>query len=174
MFKFVDLLRKSAVRLKTQPPNYCKVIDFQQGAVWMAHQLGKEIPETSRVTPWYNWMGVLKYGLCLVGAMVLFFGLGIYNLWSYGLTFILFYIIEVHFLFLFPLLIDQVSNPFIQSLRATYRVGLINCLVNVIPIAMWMLVGLLNRKQPYHHWYMGCMAIIIWYEESVRDRLSSK
>ena len=63
-----------------------------------------------------------------------------------------FYIIEVHFLFLFPLLIDRVSNPMLTSCKMTYKIGFLKALITVFQIGLYMMFGLLQLKEPFKKW----------------------
>jgi len=87
------------------------------------------------------------------------------------LAILVFYWIEAQFLFLFPLLIDREHNPIWRSIQLTRRVGNLYALCNVIPIAAYMLSGLLSREEPLRRWYVGCIAILIWYDETVEHRV---
>ena len=93
------------------------------------------------------------------------------NIFLTPLSIIVFYLFEVHFLFLFPLIIDKIDQPILTSIKQTYKVGIFNALVTVIPIACFMLKGLFNISKPFHNWHIGSLAILIWYQNEIRDRL---
>lgn len=172
-----ELISQSGVYMAGEPSGIerpCSFDVFQQGGEWMRAWLdrwNKNGPAANRAVIDFNAYGFIKYLLCL-GAMGIS-AYGLYHLRPYllPLCIIVFYVVEVHFLFLFPLLIDGVKHPLWQSLRITHRIGLFRVLAKVIPIACFMLVGLLQVSDPFRNWHKGCLAILIWYQQDVRDRI---
>ena len=159
----------AALALQTPLPRLAVLFSF--GAQWMYHRLRELQPD--RMHPFdpkinYNLYGATKYAICLAGPLL---ALVTQRAWSIPLGIVLFYLLEVHFLFLFPLLIDGEPRPLLASLRATYKIGVGKCLAMVIPIAGFMLFGLFRKKDRLRNWYVGCLAIIIWYNHEIRDRL---
>ena len=162
-----DLLGKSRTQLAHSATPAAGGYSFRAGARWMAGQLSvlRQLPPDSH---WhegqaYNRYGCLKYGLSTAG-----FGLvaGALPCWiGLPLAVLAFYVLEVHFLFLFPLLIDGVPQPMQASIRMTYRLGLRRAVANTLPIGLYMLAGLGNRPDPLRRWHEGCLAVLIWYEE---------
>lgn len=142
---------------------------FDDGADWMRKALG--VDKASVRPGRYTFYGLLKYGISISLMLASAYVLVTLNIALAPLTVLVFYWAELHFLFLFPLLIDGVRNPLKTSLRATYRVGLWRAIVNVIPIGAYMLSGLFNFRDPFKRWHIGCMCIIIWYCNEVRDRV---
>ena len=92
-------------------------------------------------------------------------------LWWLPLAGLAFYVVEVHFLFLFPLLLDGVAHPLRASVRATYRVGFLKALAWTLTLAAFMLAGLLRWRRPWRSWHIGCLALIQWYCHEVRGRV---
>ncbi|BAV06906.1 hypothetical protein SAMN05421788_102459 [Filimonas lacunae] len=147
---------------------------FSGGGAWMQQQLcfmrggyGRQ----STVTPPFGLYGVMKYGLSVavfILALVIFYR--IHFLLS-PLAIVLFYVAEVHFLFLFPLLIDQAKYPLLASVRLTYKIGVIKAVTTVMPVAAFMLLGLFNREERLKNWFIGCLAILIWYEKEMEHRV---
>jgi hypothetical protein len=141
---------------------------FEFGAAWMSVWMGKIRPEAQiflKPLFRFSYFGYLKYGLSLI-----FMGISIpflYKIHAYLVVFsvLVFYLVEVHFLFLFPILIENKENPIKQSIKITYKIGLFSALITVIPIAFFMLIGLFNIKNPLKNWYIGCLSVLIWYEE---------
>jgi len=147
---------------------------FSQGAEWMHHKLYELHPTTTPAfdpNTNYTTYGLLKYGICLTVSIGSLITLATFTPMLIPLSIIIFYLAEIHFLFLFPILIDQTPDPILAGIRATYRIGIIKCLITVIPIAAYMLIGLLNKKHRLTNWYTGCLAIIIWYDHEIRPRL---
>ena len=140
---------------------------FTAGARWMHQQLPPK--KAFRTTVSYTLYGLGKYGLSLlafVGSALLFYRVSPFLL---PLSIGVFYLVEVHFLFLFPLLLDGVEQPLLKSVQQTYRIGLLTSVATVIPIGFYMLAGLCHFKQPLLNWHIGCGAILIWYQHEVRD-----
>ncbi len=145
---------------------------FNLGARWMFEQLNKnDGKKTFTDLPNYFIYGIIKYGTCLLALCISFFLLLKTNPLLTPLSIIIFYLFEIHFLFLFPLLIDGVEKPIIISIQQTYKIGLFTALTTIIPIGCFMMIGLFNFKKPFRNWYIGCLAIIIWYKNEVRNRI---
>lgn len=119
----------------------------------------------------FRYYGYLKYGISLLAFLTSCFVLGKLHLWLMPLAILVFYACEVHFLFLFPLLIDQVKKPMQTSIRQTYRIGFGKALLWVFAIAIYMLSGLLNFRNPWRKWHIGCLSIVLWYKYEVRNRV---
>lgn len=147
---------------------------FPWGARWMYERLGELRP--GRPMPFnprtnYNLYGFIKYGSCLAISILSAWWLSGYHLLLTPLSLLVFYLCEIHFLFLFPLLIDNTPRPILTGIRSVYRIGIVKCLVTVIPIAIFMLAGLLRRKNNFRNWYIGCFAVLIWYNNEVTTRI---
>ncbi|GAA4317335.1 hypothetical protein [Flaviaesturariibacter amylovorans] len=146
---------------------------FARGARWMQQQLQALDPATSPAVdpgiPFTAW-GLLKYGSCSVIAGAAGYGLWLLHPALTPLAVLVFYSCEIHFLFLFPLLLDGRPDPLRASIRSTYKVGPLRALLTVLPIAGYMLLGLLRLRQPLRQWHIGCLAILIWYQDEIRNR----
>ena len=147
---------------------------FSTGAKWMLDRLnemeGVERSEFNQSIN-YNTFGIFKYGISLLAWLIsglLFYQI---NVALTPLSVLVFYFFEIHFLFLFPILIGGSKRPVLVSIRETYKVGVIRALLTVIPIGIHMVVGLLNLKNPLYNWHVGCLAIVIWYQHEIRDRV---
>ena len=144
---------------------------FSFGAQWMYDRLHELQPNNMhpfdpRIN--YNLYGGMKYAICLAGLSMI---LLTHRVVAIPAGVVVFYLLEVHFLFLFPLLIDSESRPLLASLRATHKIGVGKCLAMVLPIAGFMLIGFLRKTDRLRNWYVGCLAIVIWYDHEVRARL---
>lgn len=142
---------------------------FTAGARWMHGQLPPKNAFSTTIS--YTLYGLVKYGISLLafGASVLLFCR--VNPLLAPLSIVVFYLVEVHFLFLFPLLLDGVKQPLLKSIQQTYRIGLLPAVATVMPIGFYMLAGLCHFKAPLRAWHIGCGAILIWYQHEVRDRV---
>jgi hypothetical protein len=172
------LLKRSARQLAEQPNQVRQPLSpriFTAGARWMFAHLP---PQAARPLVFDEKTSFGLYGSLKYGSSLLAFGAvsgGLFRLhWLVLLPLagLAFYAVEVHFLFLFPLLLDRVAHPLRASIRATYRVGFWKALAWTLAIAAFMLVGLLHRQRPWRNWHVGCLALINWYHHEVRAGLS--
>lgn len=145
---------------------------FSSGGYWMKRKMNSITPESERpeTSKDFNCYGYIKYGISLlISALVL---LLLWNLTpiAFSLSVLTFYIIEVHFVFLFPIVIEGRKDPFLKGSKMVYQIGFFKCLFLTIRIASYMIYGLFNLKNPTSKWYIGCLAIVIWYLDEVRVR----
>jgi hypothetical protein len=152
----------------TKEPSAFIVCDFASGTRWLGNQMDSTDIQPGVIK--YNLYGLIKYGLSAGAALTFLYYSG-WNLLLLPISFVIFYLVEVHFLFLFPLLLDGNKHPLRNSVKAVYKVGLWKALSMTVSIAVYMLSGLLQRRERLHNWYTGCLAILIWYKHDVRDRL---
>lgn len=147
---------------------------FKTGAVWMHKkmiELGIVENRQPIATVNYTLYGLMKYGFCIVLFCLSFYPLFLIHPVVSILSILVFYLAEVHFLFLFPLLISGNKKPLRNSIMITYRMGVLRTILTVIPIGVYMMIGLLNRKDPLKNWYIGCLCILIWYKDETRNRI---
>jgi hypothetical protein len=147
---------------------------FASGARWMYDRL-VELDERSN-QPWdpainYNLYGFLKYGICVAGFFLSCWWFSAYSPLLAPCSILVFYLCEIQFLFLFPLLIDHSRQPILSGIREVFKIGIFKCLCTVIPIAFFMMMGLFHKRGRYRNWDIGCLAILIWYKDEVRTRL---
>jgi hypothetical protein len=172
--KALSLLQRSSVLFGQEPESMVgpTLRPFDRGGRWMAVQLARLEPERpagvlAQAFAIYGW---IKYGISIAAALLTAWLL--YNLYPAlalgGVA--AFYLVEVLFVFLFPLLIDGVRRPLARSIRCTFQAGYFRVLVNVILIAAYMLSGLFTQS-PLCRWHIGCGAILIWYQDEIRDRV---
>jgi hypothetical protein len=173
------LIIQSARQFDQQPRQAQQLFSrhiFASGARWMFENLPENEPETAAgfdAATNYGFYGCLKYGISLLAFAGAFFALGKVSVLLTPLAVLFFYFFEVHFLFLFPLLLDKAKNPLLTSIKETYRIGLPRALAWVFTIAVFMLSGLLNRQNPFRRWHIGCLSILLWYQHEVRSRVQS-
>jgi hypothetical protein len=144
---------------------------FSTGGEWMFYRMQMlqfDEKRTVQQLPNFAFYGLFKYALS--GAAFL---IALWFLWPLGwqytpLSIICFYLVEVQWMFLFPLLIDQSPAPLRESIAMTRKIGTINAVLVILPIGVFMLLGLFHWKKPLKHWYWGCLAVVIWYNERRR------
>lgn len=150
---------------KPLPVETTQIRNFQSGGEWMQAEIGRltGITLTEAPQPDFNRAGLVKYGLASLTSMLAVL-LVTAPVWQAMLVAVsTFYVVEAHFLFLFPLLASNHPKPYRTSVKLTYRIGLFRCVVNILPIAIFMLAGLIRGEAPLRNWYIGCRAILIWY-----------
>ncbi len=175
--KYQHLILQSKTNLQADSPNINGVLSmniFELGAKWMFDKLNENIIDSQmQFNHSINFFayGLLKYGISIFAFLFSAFLLFKVNAFLLPLSIIIFYLAEVHFLFLFPILIDNVEKPILTSIKQTYKTGILTTLTTVIPIGFFMIFGLLNFKDPFRNWYVGCLSIIIWYQNEIRNRV---
>lgn len=146
---------------------------FTEGAKWMWLQMnrlsGKRTVFNEGVN--YTAYGWLKYAACISCFLLAVLIFSSISILLAPLAVIIFYLAEVHFLFLFPLLIDGTKYPVRESIKQTYRLGLLQTMLTVLQLGVFVIAGLFNFSRPLRNWYIACLAIIIWYQHEVRNRL---
>jgi hypothetical protein len=175
--KFQYLISQSKANLQLNPPKSFGVFSlhiFRFGAKWMFNKLHEDkldnhVQFNSTIN--YFAYGIVKYGISFILFLLSAIIFIKVNLFFLPISILLFYLSEIHFLFLFPLLIDNIENPILTSIKQTYKIGVLTTLLNVIPIGLFMLFGLLNYKDPFRNWYIGCLSIVIWYKDEIRNRV---
>ena len=141
---------------------------FGEGAAWMSEALriirAKDVPLPAKA---YNFHGILKYSLSILAALVpVFLALQLNFIWLVIFAPLIFYWAEAQFVFLFPLLIDNSPSPYRESLRLTKNCGGAgNVMLGVMPLAAVMLLGGFFGKGFTRSWCLGCLAVLLWYEE---------
>lgn len=163
------LLDKSKQHLATHPHFIQQVYAleiFQSGAQWMALRLAEIRQESSNIVLRrnFNYYGFFKYGICVLAFILSLFFLLEFSIFLIPLSILTFYFVEVHFLFLFPLLIDEVEQPFSASIKLTHKIGMFRAMAIVLHLAVYMLSGLFERSSPFQKWHIGCLAVLFWYE----------
>jgi hypothetical protein len=174
--KYQNLISQSKTNLQINPLNINGVVSiniFELGAKWMYEKLNENTNENVQFDSSINFFayGMFKYCISL---FILFLSAFLFfkiNFLLLPLSIVLFYLAEIHFLFLFPILLDNVKAPIWTSIKQTYKTGILTSLVTVIPIGFYMVFGLFNFKDPFRNWYVGCLSIIIWYQNEVRNRV---
>ena len=175
--KYIDLIQQSKAKLEQNSNAINSPISiniFALGAKWMFEKLN----ETNKNAKFddrtnYHAYGFLKYGISLIAFFIALLLLSKISIFLIPFSIFVFYFFEVQLLFLFPLLLDKVQNPIWSSVKQTYKIGIFTAMITVIPIGLYMVWGLLNFKNPYKNWHIGCYSIIIWYKNEIRNRLSS-
>lgn len=145
--KYYNLLRESREhfeRFSNAKKKTLSSLIFTNGAEWMLERMN-ELDGGTRifnVSTSFEGYGYLKYGICLFSFILSGVFLSNKTIFLLPFAILVFYILEVHFLFLFPLLIDRMERPLLESIRMTYKVGVFRTLFTVIPIGFFYAYGL--------------------------------
>lgn len=139
---------------------------FESGAHWMAARLAEIRKQQAVAVPQqdFSYYGFLKYGICILAFILSLVFIIQYSIFLIPLSVLVFYFVEVHFLFLFPLLIDEVEKPLLKSIKLTYKIGVLGSMSIVLCIAVYMLSGFFELTSPFKKWHIGCLAVLFWYE----------
>jgi hypothetical protein len=140
---------------------------FQSGAEWMALALGVLRHTTINLTPQpYQALGITKYGIATLGGLVGLVWMYQFGWWLFPVVVGLFYFLEAQLVFLFPLAIDNFPHLFQTSLLATrYAGGGLKVMSIVLQLAVYMVLGGFFGQGFIRSWTIGCLAVLIWYEE---------
>lgn len=151
-------------------PLALRVGNFCSGAEWMAevlHMLRGSDVANGRERLAFNLWGACKYGVASLAAlltMYLAISSGIYV--AVIIVPFVFYALEVQTLFLFPLLIDGSVTPLRESRRLLLRLGgTMIGMSYVTQFAVYMLFGGLAGAGITRSWCVGCIAVLLCYEE---------
>jgi hypothetical protein len=141
---------------------------FVSGAEWMREVLSHLRRQPLQQVPIaYQRLGLLKYGAASIGALLyvsVFVSLGWWLLIPGSV--LVFYAIEAQMVFLFPLAIDGHRQVFLTSWRWTRLAGGTWCVMNtVLCLAALMLFGGWFGQGFVRSWALGCLAVVLWYEE---------
>ncbi len=175
--KYDNLLAASKANLDKKPLALHCVFSlkiFDHGAQWMFSKLNENNPD--KCLPFnpsvhYTGYGVLKYGISFTVLLLAVYVISGIHLGLLPLSIFFFYFAEIHFLFIFPLLLDRCPNPIWNSIKLPYKMGIFSLIITVIPIGFFMIMGLFDVKNPLRNWYIGCNSILIWYQHEIRNRI---
>jgi hypothetical protein len=171
-----NLLAASKEHLANYPGDNCRqrlATMFPSGARWMYDRLNELDSRNIRpfkISTNYNFYGFLKYGICFMGSGLCCWWFLKHAPLLTPLSVLCFYLLEIQFLFLFPLLLDNSGKPILTGMCKVFEIGIGKCLFIVMPIAFFMVLGLFKKRNNLMDWHIGCLAILIWYNNEVRVR----
>lgn len=141
---------------------------FVSGAAWMRLVLGY-LRETKLppVNADFQWLGTGKYALCAAGALLWVAVTLAAGLWLFiPFAAFVFYAIEAQMVFLFPLALDGCTSLFRESRLWTIKAGgTIHVMLIVMRLALVMLFGGFLGGGFIRSWALGCLSVILWYEQ---------
>jgi hypothetical protein len=147
---------------------------FYSGAAWMELVLSELRGQPQRSVPQcLQGFGILKYTLTSIAALIVVAIAIKTQIYPFILLCIpAFYAVEVQMVFLFPITLDRLPHPFRTSLQWTqYAGGTIAAMRIVLVLAVVMLLGGLLGKGFVRCWCLGCLAVVLWYEQIRKTRM---
>jgi hypothetical protein len=147
---------------------------FAGGGRWMAEALarlrGAALP--APLARDFSRAGIRKYGAALAAALpaLVLSGAGIPLAPAIIGAALAFYAVEAPLVFVFPALIDGAPHPAARS-RRLVRVngGHARAVVRVMGIALHMTLGGALGGGVRRAWCVGCLAVLLWYEDARRE-----
>lgn len=142
---------------------------FSSGGSWLASvALADGIFPTIRSKNQYALYGILKYGLSLGAAFTMLLALPL----AYAIpsSILGFYAIESLLFFVFPLLISGSRNPIRQSIALVIKLGYFKIFILTIRLAIFMIGGLMNFRNPTRNWSVGCLVTLLVLKDEVDGR----
>ena len=168
-----DLLL-SAERIYDEPSNDLQAAAraaawraFSGGAAWMRSAMAIVRGHCPGGRPSPEWLGACKYASAGLAAALVMALLWRIPLLAVAAAVVTFYFVEVRMLFVFPLALDGEPAPFLASHRLVARTlpaGLAT--VRGMRIAARMLFGGFMGRGFVRSWCVGCLAVVLWYEEA--------
>ncbi len=131
----------------------------------------------------FEWLGFVKYAIAAsaasivaAGAIAMIVGSGGDGIWcscgwaSLLLVVPVFYVVESRMVFAFPAALDGAARPLATSARIVQNAGSMAATTAVVMrIAAEMLLGGVRGRGFVRSWCVGCLAVVMWYED-VRGR----
>jgi len=142
---------------------------FASAAEWLraalAHVRGAPLPAMRSDV---QRLGIVKYALCSAAAgpwLVAAAATG--RWWLLTGAVLAFYAVEAQMVFLLPLALDGAHRHLLrESRRWTVRAGgTLAVMRTVIPLAAVMLFGGVVGRGFVRSWCLGCLAVVVWYED---------
>ena len=148
---------------------------FASGAAWMqqAMQLVRgrgQVVEAGEPQDrvGFVWLGLRKYALAGAPAgMLVLLALG-GQPWLWPLAIVAFYLVEVRMVFAFPLALDGSEAPLGDSNALLFAsMSWWRATSNVMLLAAEMLFGGFCGRGFVRSWCVGCLAVVLWYEQAL-------
>lgn len=146
--------------------------DFNAGAEWMRLAMsrvrGGKVPQGKAN---FRWLGVMKYLVAVAaGGSVAAAGWW-WHPWCWLLLVPAFYAVEVQWVFLFPTALDGTPTPWrVSRMLMQRRAGTAAAMLVVLPLAWEMMTGGLRARGFVRSWCLGCLAVLLWYEQCLHPK----
>ncbi len=117
----------------------------------------------------FTWLAIIKYGLSFSIFTLTIPVCGLFLGFVTGV--ILFYAIESQMTFLFPCALDGITRPFRESRALAVQAGgTLHVMRVVMGLAIVMMGGGWFGYGFIRSWCLGCIAILIWYEDLRKNK----
>jgi len=172
----VRKLLSDAARIYDEPSNQLQDAaraaiwtGFGGGADWMRKAMGVVRGREPMGRAHFGWLGIGKYGCAGVAALLVLALLWRLQALALPAAIVTFYTVELRMLFVFPLALDGERAPFVASHQLVIRTLRPSvATAHLICIAARMLIGGLAGFGFVRSWCIGCLAIVLWYENARR------
>lgn len=140
---------------------------FGGGAAWMRSAMGVVRGQAPSGEPSAERLGACKYALASVAASLVLALLWRVPALAVPAAVVIFYVVEVRMVFVFPLALDGEEAPFRASHRLVARTSPQGvATARVMRIAARMLFGGFTGRGFVRSWCLGCLAVVLWYEDA--------
>ncbi len=140
---------------------------FTTGAAWMRRALAELRGAEPTGVASFGALGAAKYGACVAAACVPVVAARLSGTW-WPLVLVVpaFYAVEAQMVFLFPVALDGARRPFAAAQRLVAPAGgTLRVMRTVLRIAVRMLTGGFAGRGFVRSWCVGCLAVLLWYED---------
>lgn len=142
---------------------------FAGGAEWLRRALGALRGQAPEARAAFGRLGGAKYGLATAAAAACGWLACTWSPWLLPLAVVAFYAVEVRMVFAFPLALDGSPRPLRDSHRLlAATMPAVTATQLVMQIAAAMLTGGLLGRGFVRSWCVGCLAVVLWYEQARR------
>lgn len=142
---------------------------FAGGAEWM--RLALEVIRGRRPdgVAAFHRLGFAKYAIAVVAAATVVALPALWWPWAWLLAIPAFYAFECRMVFAFPCALDGSVRPLRDShAMVMAATSALSATLTVMRIAVEMLVGGVIGRGVVRSWCVGCLAVVLWYEEARR------
>jgi hypothetical protein len=143
---------------------------FGGGAAWMRSAMGAVRGKAPLCGAPLGWLGACKYMLAGSAALLALAALWRVPVLAMTAAVVAFYAVEARMVFVFPLALDGEPAPFVASHRLVARTSPPGvATARVMRIAARMLFGSFVGRGFLRSWCLGCLAVVLWYEDARQD-----
>jgi hypothetical protein len=169
-------LLADAARLYDEPGNGLQAASraaarggFERGAGWMRSALGVVRGSAPGGRARFDRLGVRKYGCASLAALLVLALPWRPPALALPAAIVAFYAVELRLVFVFPCALDGERAPFAASSRLVGHAGRSGAAAaRLVRIAARMLFGGLAGRGFVRSWCIGCLAVLLWYEDARR------
>jgi hypothetical protein len=140
---------------------------FRGGAAWMRSAMSVVRGSAPLGDARFAQLGFCKYTLATLAALLVLAALWRQPMLAVPAAIFAFYLVEARMVFVFPLALDGEVCPFRTSHQLLRRtLPPIVATARVMSIAARMLLGGFVGRGFVRSWCVGCLAVVLWYEDA--------